>query len=371
MIVNFPTLEEYITLSNRLVTPIYPTDAAAIVTLLDLHVTPPTSDNFEPMEILEAGTGHGSLTLHLARAMHAANANPHYQGVTLHTIEKEAKVSNLASENIQNFRRGMYSKGVEFYVGDVEEWLKMELNKRAKKATPEAEQSKSEDVIKHDKSQQRDSEGCDIVSPPSEPRRKTAFLTAALLDLPSPLPVLPLLAQALHPDAFLGYFAPSITQIVKLYTEIQMQRLPFILEKVVEFGNGMGGGSLRQWDVRLAKIRSREKAQQEAAKIDGTEQKQSTNKEDDHIHNSSLYETVCRPKVGGIVQGGGFYVVVRRMGDFKANMSKTKAASSDAQVVDTSSEVDVMSESASDSDSVQQTSDAGIVDGTVEEEKTL
>src|SRR5947209_1892790 len=157
MIVTWPTLEEYVLLSKRTTTPIYPGDAQCIVNLLDLHVTAPpnipstaakpasadtseassTSDilssssladapltasspypppslgpdvgdpdsnsnatstvkraikddvtpnptlhphparpvtaaEYSPMEILEIGTGHGSLTLHLARAIHAS-----------------------------------------------------------------------------------------------------------------------------------------------------------------------------------------------------------------------------------------------------------------------------------------------------------
>ena len=46
-----------------------------MVSLLDLHVDLLASQNGAqpPAEILEAGTGHAGLTLHLARAIHAAN----------------------------------------------------------------------------------------------------------------------------------------------------------------------------------------------------------------------------------------------------------------------------------------------------------
>jgi tRNA (adenine57-N1/adenine58-N1)-methyltransferase len=59
------TLDEYVRFSRRLVTPIYPADANLIVNLLDLHpeVYDPERAGKETLEILEAGTGHGGLTL--------------------------------------------------------------------------------------------------------------------------------------------------------------------------------------------------------------------------------------------------------------------------------------------------------------------
>src|SRR5215469_15842918 len=55
---------------------IYPPDANTIVNLLDLHPDSARDSKEKDrrrLEILEAGTGHGGLTLHLARAIHAAN----------------------------------------------------------------------------------------------------------------------------------------------------------------------------------------------------------------------------------------------------------------------------------------------------------
>nr|BAJ98614.1 predicted protein [Hordeum vulgare subsp. vulgare] len=76
-----PTLTQYISQTPRLVTPIYSEYAETIVSLLDIHATPFRSEDDAhetfsppPLEILDSGTGHGSLTLHLARAI--ANANP-------------------------------------------------------------------------------------------------------------------------------------------------------------------------------------------------------------------------------------------------------------------------------------------------------
>lgn len=56
---------------------IYPADANTIVSLLDINLPrpgeDPAADAAPPFEILEAGTGHGALTMHLARAIHGAN----------------------------------------------------------------------------------------------------------------------------------------------------------------------------------------------------------------------------------------------------------------------------------------------------------
>ena len=94
--VNLPTLAEYITMTPRIVTPVSllhstqcaqssitpPVDLPCqrqsknlIASLLDIHASPLTSYPGPPLlEILEAGTGHGGLTLYLAKAIHAANA---------------------------------------------------------------------------------------------------------------------------------------------------------------------------------------------------------------------------------------------------------------------------------------------------------
>jgi tRNA A58 N-methylase Trm61 len=248
-----PTLAEYVRLSPRLVTPIYPTDANTIVSLLDIHVdTPPTvPDNSPPLEILEAGTGHGALTLHLSRAIHAANPplptpppnttsasettdseapaieeDPVYGGETvssladsrletwkaarraiLHTVDASAKYSKHARKTVQAFRHGMYARNVDFHVGDVSDWITGEM--AARKTTQ-------------------------------------PFLSHIFLDLPSANLHLPNVAPALHVDGLLAVFNPSITQIVECVDAVREQRLPLILDQVVE----LGAGSVRQWDIR-------------------------------------------------------------------------------------------------------------------------
>lgn len=56
----------------------YPADANLIISLLDIHppIDPEVHTRNGPLEIFEAGTGHGALTLYLARAIHGLNPPP-------------------------------------------------------------------------------------------------------------------------------------------------------------------------------------------------------------------------------------------------------------------------------------------------------
>lgn len=228
---------------------IYPADANLIVGLFDLHVTPPSSDatldGAPQLEILEAGTGHGSLTLHLSRAIHAANTKPPAlpvaQGGTtldetghvrdeqqpdpataldawraarkavIHTIDVSEKYSKHATKVVQGFRHGMYASNVDFHVGDVSDWVKAELSRRNSDAP---------------------------------------FLTHAFLDLPSTHTHLSTVASALRTDGTLIVFNPSITQIAECMQKIKQTGLPLYLDQALELGtNGTSGG--RDWVCTL------------------------------------------------------------------------------------------------------------------------
>ncbi|KAF3911864.1 hypothetical protein AA313_de0209434 [Arthrobotrys entomopaga] len=337
-LITFPTLEEYILYSERIVTPIYPGDAAAIVQSLDLHVSPPCADATasEPLQVLEAGTGHGSLTLHLARALSAGlgtestSSNP---TAILHTIEKDTRISNHAEKLVKNFRRGMYDKpGLKFYCEDVKHWLESQIALRA------SSQKRASTAINEAKPTDTTSENLTWTE-------YNPFLSACVLDMPDIRHIFPLLVQAMHPGAILGYWVPSITQITGLVEHVKLQRIPFYVEKVLEYGNGGGGAGARVWDVRLAAIRSRVKstdidmpvksprgsvglrkflagAQQESeeaieedASIQGHSGSSQTPLSNNmSTMNDSSLEMVCRPKTGERTQGGGFYLLMRRIG---------------------------------------------------------
>lgn len=316
-----------------------------IVSLLDIHTNPPAPDESQPpLEILESGTGHGSLTLHLARAIHAANTTPPprpprsqikfpgerairpgeeaeksdkeaianadpaqqewdawrtQRNAVIHTVDVSAKYSALAEKNVRGFRRGIYAGDVDFYVGRVEDWIAEQYKKRAKTGA--------------------------LASLTGSSGSTEPFLTHAILDMPSAHARIPHVAPIMRRDGMLVVFMPSITQIGDCVQLIRRLRLPFVQERVVELGIGMTSG--RQWDVRLATKKSgadpsswgASEAETPAAEsdeatsadtdpADGVPATEEAPKEEESV-------MVCRPKVGLRTMGGGFVGIWRRIED--------------------------------------------------------
>lgn len=290
------------------------------------------------MEVLEAGTGHGALTLHLARAIHAANlqlpvqrhprdlakpdehlsavqprgsidgpigmpastgdldesgpsANfvPHRQAI-IHSLDNTLLHSNHARKIVQGFRRGLYSNDIEFHVGDVSEWIDKELALRASNHTDSADR---------------------------------AFLSHILLDLPNSHSYAKKVASVLHVDGNLIVFAPSITQIVNWVDEIRKKKLPLLLDQALELGRGISGGRL--WDVRAVKPKALLRADStKLVNLTNPLQSQIQESQDGHdkitaeapqarVDEDPGWEIVCRPKVGEQVVGGGFVGLWKRM----------------------------------------------------------
>ncbi|KAL9014942.1 MAG: hypothetical protein Q9173_000447 [Seirophora scorigena] len=284
-----PSLGSDLERSFLVVKTIYSPDANLIVSLLDLHPGPASGS--EPViEVLEAGTGHGALTLHLAKAIHAANAegqfsesdNGHPSHSTnvrhravIHTVEVLQKHSEHAMKIARTFRRGMYMRDLHFHVADISDWVDRQMSTRG----------------------------------------RDPFLTHALLDLPSSYTHLEKIAPALHVDGKLVIFNPSITQINKAIELVKSRRLPLQLERVVEVGPAMTGG--RVWDIRFVKPRAltnvlNEKKSVATGRDDGQAAGNGDGVDNNRfIHEGSAnndegYELVCRPKAGDRVSGGGF-----------------------------------------------------------------
>ncbi|KAI9874308.1 MAG: hypothetical protein M1830_009895 [Pleopsidium flavum] len=328
-------------MTARRVTPIYPADANLIVSLLDIHASIPNhiSPHQSRIEILEAGTGHGALTLHLARAIHSTNPplpvaaaaapeqpsrgeetsaattnSENNSGVLespptqlhgdpdlkrwrasrraiIHGLDISAENSTHASQIVSGFRRGLYAGNVDFHVGDVSEWISKELEDRTKG---------------------------------SDGQQSEAFLSHILLDLPAAQLHLERISSTLRVDGVLTVFNPSITQITACVEVIREKRLPLVLDRVVELGPGMTGG--REWDVRAVRPRAVIKAQSDRAKtfhnageegrlpadVSGEKSRDEEQVQALATH-GQRWELVCRPKVGGRVFGGGFLGVWRRM----------------------------------------------------------
>ncbi|KAI5309018.1 hypothetical protein KEM55_004292 [Ascosphaera atra] len=301
---------------------VYPADASLIVSLLDIHVSPPGGTSQGPVEILEAGTGHGSLTLHLARAVHAANTAPPFlpprqrpsdpskakenvegpalelelgaddaaalrawreqRGAIVHTVDVSTGYSVHAESIVRGFRRGMYAGDVDFYVSPVEKWIEEQVQRR----------------------------GSD-----------KPFLQYAILDLPGAQDRIPHVSPILKEDGVLAVFMPSITQIGECLQLVNELRLPLILEKAVELGTGISSGRL--WDVRSATIRKpslepRVSHTDAGEKVEEAEEAQEPGPEEDaEAENTSAPKgksvLVCRPKVGERIVGGGFVGIWRKI----------------------------------------------------------
>jgi tRNA A58 N-methylase Trm61 len=322
--IQYPTLEQYVSLTRRNVTPIYATYANTIVSLLDLHAILPTTQpaqdgSVKPIEILEAGTGHGSLTIHLARAIAAGNTtqpsstlprgrqtstkqmnlsaededadtNSEWsvwfksRQAVIHTVEKVKQNSIDAERLIRGFRQGIYWPHIDFYADDVDAWLESQLEQRKV--------------------------------------RSTGFLSHAILDLPGVEQMVPVVAEALREEAKLMVFCPSITQIAECQKMIHQNKTPLVFEKAVELGEGISSG--RVWDVRVVLPRKTLVAKEPVMQIEEPEVA-ADSASDESISSevgspaaslttnmSEDLKFVCRPKVGEMTFGGGFLGLWRK-----------------------------------------------------------
>ncbi|KAL2380308.1 hypothetical protein RJZ90_004670 [Blastomyces dermatitidis] len=316
---------------------IYPADANLIVSLLDLHVTSPVpgEEPNEPLEILEAGTGHGSLTLHLARAINAANTYPPkrppysqrqilelpktkkravadeeeqkeedhetkakneelqrnwdawraQRSAIVHTVDISPHYSQHAENIVRGFRRGIYVGNVDFYVSSVEKWIQEQVARR--------------------------STNQDSPDP---------FLSRVILDMPSAHLRIPHVAPIMKDDAVLAVFMPSITQLGDCANLISKERLPFLQEKIVELGTGISSG--RVWELRITTKRSPKDALSREATTEETldeTAEDSSNTTVEEVPSLTKGEKtdreevlVCRPQVGERITGGGFVGIWRK-----------------------------------------------------------
>lgn len=334
--VYLPTLAEYVTMTPRIVTPIYPADANLIVSLLDVHASPLNSNQGPPsLEILEAGTGHGALTMYLARAIHAANAlrtntdGPRSKSVddlmsasclnndtqssqrpsgqedylnsgskasyehssdnrqaVIHTLDVSGKHSNHAEQIVKGFRQGLYANDIVFHVGDVSQWIDEQVSNRGLGADGKA------------------------------------FLSHIVLDMPSPNHHVEKAASVLHTNGNLLAFNPSITQIISIVKIVKQLGLPLVLDSVLELGLNVSGGKV--WDVRTvipraltrkaqAPIREYDASGNAVEDPDDLAVAEPAEENQSFAYQANDIEIVCRPKVGYRVAGGGFLGVWKKM----------------------------------------------------------
>ncbi|ONH65110.1 hypothetical protein BON22_4950 [Cyberlindnera fabianii] len=258
-IATLASTEDYINLSRRAAQPIYPFDASAIVALADLHIDYPDLESpGPPLQFFEAGTGHGSLSLAICSRLHAANCYLDkfgVRGAVLHSIDRNEAHSNVGRKTIRNFRRGIYTKDVEFHLANSpEEWLESETAMQWKQKDPD-----------HQKGE--------------------GFLSGAFLDLPDMVPNLSSLAKNLKQDAPLVIFCPSVNQIIDVIKSIKQSHGEIKLSHIrtIQLVPGVGGG-LQDWDTRYTTVR-----------------------------NTGEEAVVCRPRVGTRLVGGGFVGLFKKL----------------------------------------------------------
>ena len=229
------------------------------------------------------------------------------RAAVVHSIDISAKHSQHAEKIFRGFRQGIYARDADFYVGDVSEWIDQQFALRG------------------------------AVSPEHVDR---TFLSHVILDLPGSDKHIGKAASALRADGVMMVFNPSITQIMACIKMVRNEKMPLVLDTVVELGLGMTGG--RAWDVRTVKPRAllkKEKAEQESPAAvgdavpqdlnallrdlagsegmegEGEEQFDSSSKVQAKVgeQGDTGWEMICRPKAWARVVGGGFLGVWRKM----------------------------------------------------------
>ncbi|KAG9293483.1 hypothetical protein G9A89_009207 [Geosiphon pyriformis] len=171
---HFPTLDEYLMYARRHVAPIYPKDAATIVSLLDIR---PTS------HMLECGTGNGFLSMCLARIVFPMGH--------LRSIDENPQTIQKARRIIKNFSRGLYLDSISFTTGDVSA------------------------IFNKD--------------PPSSP-----IYDGAVMDVPAPENHLASILPWIHYDRFIVIYLPNITQVLEVVGKIRVDKLALKVVQVLE-----------------------------------------------------------------------------------------------------------------------------------------
>lgn len=282
-----PTLAQYVRMTTRIPTPVYAGEANLIVSLLDIHASPPDSAGDAPaLEILEAGTGHGSLTLHLARAIHAANAHlpdgwhehsaeeltEDRRGAVVHTIDINEKHSNNARKVVRGFHRGMYAGDVDFHVGTIAAFCEQQKSVRGSEAP---------------------------------------FLSYAVLDLPQAEDAVAQVSSSLLPNGTVAVFCPSVTQLLECLRVVKREKVPLRLEETVELGANLSAG--KQWDLRLVRPRKSHAATSESsAPVSPNGETQAATEGDTAETRVDELKAICRPKFFERTLGGGFLGLWRK-----------------------------------------------------------
>ncbi|PYH84506.1 hypothetical protein BO82DRAFT_430192 [Aspergillus uvarum CBS 121591] len=385
-----PTLEEYVAMTPRLVTPIYSADANLIVSLLDIHVAPSSDPEQAPLEILESGTGHGSLTLHLARAIQGANSIPPpfpttsqvedlvpsrtssqppaspasittgatpepaastsdstTTTTTSETDPTETLATQMAWDNWRSQRKAViHTVDITHKTARHAESLVRGFRRGIYAGNVDFYSGPVETWVEAQKQERsRSAASADNQTTTTTAASETEvdpFLSYAILDMPSAHLRIPHVTSILKRDGLLAVFTPSVTQIGDCLELIRRERLPLIQEKVVELGNGISSGRL--WDVRHATRKAKDTLSEAGAGASSVSEEGVEGEQEGAVGEEAAEGTaattsasssaeqdadrvlVCRPKVGTRIVGGGFIGIWRRIEDRKVKEKATTDA---------------------------------------------
>ncbi|KAG0315489.1 hypothetical protein BGZ99_007429 [Dissophora globulifera] len=246
---HWPTLDEYCTTVKRQASIMYPKDATTAVHLLDL---------FPGAHVLEAGTGNGSMTLYIQRAIQGPGSH-------LDTVDIRNEHSLQAEQNVERFWRGMYRPGILFWrsVGGLQAVLR---HFKGASTTTAASTTTTAGVVDEGAEPGYDSHGRPLsalemrrqrlvaskeVLPPN-PHPPGHQYDAISLDLPDCKSVLLDLLPLLKPDRPMCLYIVNMSQILELAQWIRRHNIgsQLAIERVLEV-------DWEEWSVKSAAVRSK------------------------------------------------------------------------------------------------------------------
>ncbi|KAF9355387.1 hypothetical protein BGX26_006635 [Mortierella sp. AD094] len=290
---HWPTLDEYCTKVKRQASIMYPKDATSAVHLLDL---------FPGAHVLEAGTGNGSMTLYIQRAIQGPGSH-------LDTVDIRNEHSQQAEENVERFWRGMYRPGITFWrsVGGLQKVIKhLRCLETVADNASESESDFEFDrdgrpLTKLEIKRKKLTETKEVLPPSPHPTGHQ--YDAISLDLPDCKSVLLDLMPLLKPDRPMCLYMVNMSQVLELVQWMRKHddKHSYIVEKVLEV-------DWKEWNVRSAAVRSKVKGRvhvggfghvsllQQAQSNDGENEKQESNftTAADNIPDDAV-GWVCRP----------------------------------------------------------------------------
>ncbi|KAF8975886.1 hypothetical protein BGZ46_008768 [Entomortierella lignicola] len=284
---HWPTLDEYCTKVKRQASIMYPKDATSAVHLLDL---------FPGAHVLEAGTGNGSMTLYIQRAIQGPGSH-------LDTVDIRNEHSQQAEENVERFWRGMYRPGITFWrsLGGLQKVIKHLQGLET--ATDNNNDNKNDafdqdgrPLTKLEIRRRKLLEVKEELEP--NPHPPGHQYDAISLDLPDCKSVLLDLMPLLKPDRPMCLYMVNMSQVLEL---VQWMRNhddehSYTVEKVLEV-------DWKEWSVRSAAVRSKVKGRVHVGgfgNVSLLQSAQSSNQNDEPSFTPSASDNIPDDAVGWI-----------------------------------------------------------------------